>query len=230
MKRFRVPVLIFVFMPLLGFAAKDPADYPLKVHILQQEWSSHNVYRSEYRATGRGNIWEGDTIHGFDFSYDCSFGLRRTARNQPYLAKWKKPQFRLALLAAQIGKDGKYQECDVQTTVHDGVYILRAGTITEMSQQDFNAMRARMASGPQNPASTAPQSALSKLSVSSTPDSAEIEIDGEFVGNTPSLLQLDPGEHTVIVRKAGYKLWQKKLKLVAGEVKLNAELEAEGAK
>ncbi len=64
-----------------------------------------------------------------------------------------------------------------------------------------------------------------RISVASTPDGADIEIDGSFVGNTPSVVELAVGEHLVIVTKAGYKPWQRKLKVTGGEIKLTAELE-----
>ena len=76
--------------------------------------------------------------------------------------------------------------------------------------------------------STAPFSPSTgvKLQVESSPPGADIEIDGGFVGNTPSDLQIAEGEHTVIVRKAGFKDWQRKLKLTSGSsVHLDAELE-----
>jgi hypothetical protein len=133
---------ILILLPLVAFAGKDPADYTLKVHILQQNWKAHNVRYNEYKGTGRGNVWEGDAVHAFDYTYDCSFGLQRTARNQPYMAKWKKPQTRMSVLAEKIGSNDKYQECELQTTVRDGVYILRGGGITEMSQDEFKKMRA----------------------------------------------------------------------------------------
>ncbi|HKT49305.1 MAG TPA: PEGA domain-containing protein [Candidatus Angelobacter sp.] len=220
MKRFSFVAAVLAVFSLGAFAGKNPANYPLKVHILQQAWGSHNVRYSEYRATGRGNIWNGDDVHAFDFSYDCSFGVRRTARNQPYPGKWKKPDQRLALLAFDIGKPEKYHECDLKTTVHPGVYIMSAGGITEMSQAEYKEWKSKRSAQPDTASS-----AVSRLSVASTPDSAEIEIDGEFMGNTPSVLDLDPGEHTVTVRKAGYAPWERKMKLAAGDVKLNAELE-----
>jgi len=65
-----------------------------------------------------------------------------------------------------------------------------------------------------------------KLSIVSIPDGADIEVDGSFVGNTPSDVQLPEGEHTVSVKKAGFKDWEKKLKVTGGSnVHLNAELE-----
>ena len=65
-----------------------------------------------------------------------------------------------------------------------------------------------------------------KLSISSSPDGADIEADGSFVGNTPSDIQLTEGEHTISVSKSGFKTWQKKLKVSNGSsVHLNATLE-----
>src|SRR5262249_22782623 len=221
-------ILASLLLSLPSLAAKDPSSYPLKVHILQVAWGWQNVRYSEYRATGRGNVWEGETVHAFDFKYDCSFPVRRTARNQPLPAKWKKAQLRLVVLADKIGSNDKHQECELQTTVHDGVYFVGENNISEISQEEFKKIRTQRDARLQN--ATATPSAVSKVTVASAPDSAEIEVDGEFMGNTPSVLELDPGEHSIAVRKTGYKPWEKKLKLTAGEIKLNAELEAEGAK
>jgi hypothetical protein len=66
-----------------------------------------------------------------------------------------------------------------------------------------------------------------RLNIASTPDGADIEIDGSFMGNTPSSLQVQPGDHTVAVRKAGYKGWERKMKVAGGEVSIKAELEKE---
>ncbi|HWW15119.1 MAG TPA: PEGA domain-containing protein [Candidatus Dormibacteraeota bacterium] len=60
----------------------------------------------------------------------------------------------------------------------------------------------------------------------SVPDGADIEVDGSFVGNAPSDVQVTEGEHTVTVKKAGFKDWERKLKVSGGSsVHLNAELE-----
>ena len=76
----------------------------------------------------------------------------------------------------------------------------------------------------QTPEAPKPQSSP-KLSISSIPDGADIEVDGSFMGNTPSAIELTPGEHTVSVTKLGYKPWERKIKLTGGDIKLNAELE-----
>ena len=68
--------------------------------------------------------------------------------------------------------------------------------------------------------------ASAKLHVESDPPGADIEVDGSFVGNTPSDVQVTEGGHTVAVRKTGFKDWERKLKVSGGSsVHLSAELE-----
>ena len=65
-----------------------------------------------------------------------------------------------------------------------------------------------------------------RLSVTSVPPGADIEIDGNFVGNTPSDVQVTEGEHTVALKKSGFKDWERKLKVSSGSnVHLNADLD-----
>jgi hypothetical protein len=69
-----------------------------------------------------------------------------------------------------------------------------------------------------------------KLHVESVPPAADIEVDGDFVGNTPSDVQVAEGEHTVTVKKLGFKAWERKLKVSGGSsVNLGAELETVSA-
>jgi hypothetical protein len=98
-----------------------------------------------------------------------------------------------------------------------------------MSQEDYKAGKSP---SPTPTASLAPAQSItsSKLSIGSNPASADIEVDGEFVGTTPSVLELSPGEHTIVLRKTGYKPWQRKMKIVTGQITLNADLEPENAK
>lgn len=65
-----------------------------------------------------------------------------------------------------------------------------------------------------------------KMQIESDPSGADIEVDGGFVGNTPSDVQVEEGDHTITVKKAGFKDWERKMKVGAGSsVHLNAELE-----
>jgi len=69
--------------------------------------------------------------------------------------------------------------------------------------------------------------ATSRVVIGSNPDGADIEIDNSFVGNTPSTLEIGVGEHSVVVRKRGFEIWTRKLKVSGGEIRLSAELEKE---
>lgn len=80
------------------------------------------------------------------------------------------------------------------------------------------------------PASTSAVASTAKLQVDSTPPGADIEVDGSFVGNTPSDIQVTDAEHVVVVRKPGFKSWERKLKATAGSnLHINAELEKTGS-
>lgn len=70
--------------------------------------------------------------------------------------------------------------------------------------------------------------ASAKLQVDSNPSGADIEMDGSFVGNTPSEVQVSDGDHTVTVKKSGFKNWERKLKVTGGSsIHVSAELEKE---
>ncbi|HET9183462.1 MAG TPA: PEGA domain-containing protein [Candidatus Angelobacter sp.] len=64
------------------------------------------------------------------------------------------------------------------------------------------------------------------LTIKSTPDSADVSVDGNFMGNTPASLKLAAGKHTVKVSHAGYKDWSREITVSAGsEMTLSAGLE-----
>jgi hypothetical protein len=75
-------------------------------------------------------------------------------------------------------------------------------------------------------ASLSPVSAQTSLVISSTPVGADIEIDGAFVGNSPSTINIATGSHDIAVKKKGFTDWTKKLNVTGGSIHLNAELEA----
>ncbi len=68
--------------------------------------------------------------------------------------------------------------------------------------------------------------ASAKVQIESTPPGADIEVDGSYAGSTPSDIQVLEGDHTFVVKKSGFKNWERKLKASAGNsVRLSAELE-----
>lgn len=235
MPRFYVVVLFAALLNPTVSPAKDPADYPLSVHILHAQWNRdrHGVHH----GWGRGNIREGDTVRGFDYSFDGCTPFRETISPQKYPAKWKKPQLQLQVLVSEIGKVNKFETCNVNTSLIEGVYMRGPGGIRALSQEQFKAWRVKRDAiaasqyemGPVAPPSASPSvtpaAALAHLSITSTPAGADIDIDGKFLGSTPSTLDLAAGDHQITVRKKGYKDWTRRMTLVAGLVNLSAELE-----
>jgi hypothetical protein len=71
------------------------------------------------------------------------------------------------------------------------------------------------------------QGAAAEVEVSSTPDGADIEIDGNFVGSTPSTVGVAAGSHQLSVKKAGFKPWERKITVSSGHIKVDATLEAQ---
>ncbi len=106
-------------------------------------------------------------------------------------------------------------------------------------------------SAPSEPSSTTPQSSLdtvqptvpsavqtttlqpcpaqssvvtSTVSVSSTLPGAEIFVDEDFAGNTPSTINVTAGKHVITVKKSGFQDWVRIVNFSGGSITLNAEL------
>ncbi len=75
------------------------------------------------------------------------------------------------------------------------------------------------------PAAVSAAPAQANLAIESTPPGAEIEVDGGFVGNTPSTVSLALGSHQITVKKKGYNDWAKTLSVTGGNINVQAELE-----
>lgn len=102
----------------------------------------------------------------------------------------------------------------------------------KMTEKNPNQAPEPMAT-PQPDSTTQPANAPARVSYaeqvaldcSSSPPGADIEIDGSFVGNTPSSVSVAPGDHTIKITKSGYHPWERKLKTSMGNVKISPELE-----
>lgn len=81
---------------------------------------------------------------------------------------------------------------------------------------------------PQSPTpstETTTTASAATLDFSSNPAGAEIEIDGNYAGNTPSSMSVAAGDHAIKISKTGFKPWERKLKISAGNIKVGADLE-----
>jgi PEGA domain/SmpA / OmlA family len=68
--------------------------------------------------------------------------------------------------------------------------------------------------------------APAKVAIHSDPAGAEIYLDGQLAGSTPSTLELPAGNHQISVKLAGYQDWARDLRALSGsEINLDAKLE-----
>jgi PEGA domain-containing protein len=75
--------------------------------------------------------------------------------------------------------------------------------------------------------SPGPPGELVFAGIKSTPDGADINVDGKYVGSTPSTVRLTPGDHTISIGKSGFRTWERTITVSpGGSVTINATLEA----
>jgi PEGA domain len=80
--------------------------------------------------------------------------------------------------------------------------------------QDITKTEAATSSTPVAPSA---ENMPSTIELKSTPDGAEISIDGKYVGNTPTTLHLTVGDHVIKFEKPGFKPWERTLTITQGE-------------
>ncbi|MGA9585309.1 MAG: PEGA domain-containing protein [Terracidiphilus sp.] len=131
--------------------------------------------------------------------------------------------------SAMLNSKDNGASCELQVqTAYSGLGNNDAGDFKKRVEESLTKLKGQPLSNPntapeQPNAATAP--AQTSLSVSSTPSGADIEIDGAFVGNTPSTVMLTPGSHHIVVKKKGFSDWTKTLNVTGGSVNLSAELD-----
>ena len=91
-------------------------------------------------------------------------------------------------------KDREFVPVGVKTDVTKGG--------EEKTEQQAKPSESKTTSTPSEPTKGA-------VNVSSNPPGADVQVDGEFVGNCPAALKLAPGKHTVMVKMSGYKDWSR---------------------
>jgi hypothetical protein len=76
------------------------------------------------------------------------------------------------------------------------------------------------------PVPAAPGTDKGTVNVSSSPTGGDVLLDGNFVGNSPAVLKLSSGKHTITVKMTGYAEWNREISVQsASEVQLTATLD-----
>jgi len=128
--------------------------------------------------------------------------------------------------------DGANCEMQVQTA-YSGLVNNDAGDLKKRVDESLAKLKdlpPDPATAPSAQPGAAPAAAPASFSIDSVPAGADIEIDGAFVGNTPSTVSVTAGSHTIAVKKKGFNPWTKTVSVTGGTIHLSAELEQEAAK
>ncbi len=131
--------------PALAGESKNPADYPLRIHIFNRSETTfyHHRQEEEAKGEGRANLFENGEPHGVDFSFECSEKLKSSFGYETYAAKWKKPRQTLVVLLPVFGKTGSYFTCDLKTDVKDFAYMSHNGNMQSEPVAEFKAWMAK---------------------------------------------------------------------------------------
>ncbi len=70
------------------------------------------------------------------------------------------------------------------------------------------------------------EAAVTGITVDASVPNCDIEVDGNFMGSTPSSINLAPGKHQIVVKKIGYQDWTRSMMVGSGAIRLSAEMVA----
>jgi PEGA domain len=104
------------------------------------------------------------------------------------------------------------------------ISIPKGTEVTAFVQGDMRLDMAKFAAADAPGAPVAAQT--NSLTIESSVPNCDIELDGSFVGNTPSTLNLAPGKHEIVVKKTGYQDWSRNMMVGSGVLRLSAEMVA----
>jgi len=109
------------------------------------------------------------------------------------------------------------------------ITIPQGTEVTAFVEGDMHLDMSKFGVAPLEPVAAPAQATLAQTSliIDSTPPGADIEIDGAFVGSTPSTVAVAVGSHQIAVKKKGFIVWTRTLNVTGGAIHLSAELEQE---
>jgi CRISPR/Cas system-associated exonuclease Cas4 (RecB family) len=204
MKRVLLVILLFT-VALPAFASTHKEQYNVPCSVL---WSA---LKDTLRNSGKYGIIGIDNTE-MTASYNIGGNLTGKRINS-------------ALLNSK--DNGKSCELQIQTA-YSGLVNNDAGDLKKRVDESLAKLKTAPPENSASPVEQTPTAASqASLAIDSTPQGADIEIDGGFVGNTPSTVTVAPGKHQVVVKKKGFTDWARTLNVTGGTIRLNAEMKQE---
>jgi hypothetical protein len=107
--------------------------------------------------------------------------------------------------------------------IHGKDITIPKGTeVTAFVSGDMNLNMAKFA--PAGAASGGDSTAVVGLTIEASIQNCDIDVDGKFVGSTPSTLNLSQGNHDILLMKPGYKDWSRSMMVGSGSVRIMADM------
>lgn len=123
----------------LAPADRDAAHYPLKLTILNLNWTEREG--GMHSGMGQGNLFTDKGVAAIDFSIDCPVNITTNAEGRFYRAQWETEGQTMNLLLHKIGDPSQAAVCRLKTIVHDDVYVRQStGVLKAVSQDAYKQM------------------------------------------------------------------------------------------
>jgi len=116
------------------------ADYPLRVHVVQNSNRTHYHDRMvDYvDGEGRADLYESGQPRGFDYGFRCDDRVRLSEGYETYPARWKKPGRELEILQPVMGKPGAVWACNLKVEMKgSSVFVRHNGLVEEEPAAKF---------------------------------------------------------------------------------------------
>jgi hypothetical protein len=222
-----------------NFQTGQTVDYRVKENKVYIHRDDGKEYKCAIEATITADsdaspaAYQKGTIEGYEIRYLTSEGgLGAIRKVKAYELRGPDSTYEIAFCGSfeagefTAGQVVEYRGSGERINIrHDNNKEWSCQVVGKAKTQDVRPAEEAARPATASPAAV-PARSTAKLSITSVPDGADIEVDGNFSGNTPSDIEVPEGEPTITVKKSGYKDWQRKMKVVAGSsIHLNAEME-----
>jgi hypothetical protein len=205
---FIVLILFVLVVPAFGNTHKDT--YPVPCSEL---WPA---VKDTLKSSNYGVLASDDTA--MTASYTVGYSIRQRANTVALVTQGSNCEMQVNSAYRGLAHD---DAGDFKARVDQSLAKLKASATTGATttpQPD--------AAAPKSSTPASPDPAKGAVIVSSSPTGANLTVDGDLVGNTPAILKLAPGKHTLTVKMSGYKDWSREVTVQSGsEVQLSANLE-----
>jgi hypothetical protein len=122
-----------VFSTAVLAGSPNVADYPLRVHVVQNTNRTHYHDRivDYVDGEGRADLYENSQPRGFDYGFRCNDRVRLSEGHETYPARWKKPGSVLEILQPVMGKPGAVWSCDLKVEMKENIVFVRHNGLVE---------------------------------------------------------------------------------------------------